>query len=146
MLEATGKKYLNIYLIELNKLCHRSIGMDNLISLDETYRIIEKIKERIPKEYVFRDCGDFNNKEMLRDVFQGAMPSFVNGAYLFTEYSKNCGACLLDKLSDFNTDFSFDSEHSGIISIVNKEITMKILLDFYEEDGHRIDVEFFKKS
>jgi hypothetical protein len=144
--KANGKKYMQEYLAELNVICTRRITEDQLLSLEETYDIIARIKSHISSESTIKEQINFDEKIKLKHVIDEVKNSFGNGLYLFTEYSKMCGVLYLEDIYQFNSDFNFTAEHAGIISLINKEITFKLVLDFYEEQSQQfLEIEVYKK-
>ncbi|MGI6339278.1 MAG: hypothetical protein ACOXZV_07885 [Bacteroidales bacterium] len=130
-----GKSILNSYLEELNLIVRVKLSEKDLIPLEETEHLISRrkqISKSIPQKKVKLK---FEDKARLYG-YLNALESVRNGKIiLFTEYSKYCGALLLNSFNDINYDFSFDDEHSGIVSILSENLNDKLLLDFYEEDG-----------
>lgn len=146
MQKTNAKKYLQQYLAELNAICTQPINEDQLLSLEKTYDIIEQIKSSIPSESFVKEQIEFDQKERIRQVVNESSDFFVNGLYLFTEHSKMCGALYLENIRHFNSDFVFTTEHAGIISLINKEVTYKLLFDFYEEKSTQLmEIEQYKK-
>lgn len=144
--KANAKKYLQQYLAELNGICTQPINENQLLSLEKTYEIIEQIKSSIPSESFVKEQIEFDQKARIRQIVNESSDFFVNGLYLFTEHSKMCGALYLENIRQFNSDFVFTAEHAGIISIINKEITYKLLFDFYEEESVQLlEIEQYKK-
>ena len=143
--KASRKKYVQKYLAELNSICTKPVTEDQLLSLEETYDIIEKTTSHIPSESITKEQINFDQKIRLRHVIDEVKTSFDGGLYLFTEHSKMCGALYLEDIYQFNSDFNFAAEHAGIISLINREITFKLLLDFYEEQSQQfLKIELYK--
>lgn len=140
--KAKGKGLINTYLKELNLLSIRKIEVNDLITLEETKMIIHKRQEigkSIPSEKLVLK---FEDKDRLLSYLSKMAELKKGKIYLFIEYTKNCGALLLNSLKDFNYNFSFSDEHSGIISFLSEDLKDKLVLDFYEDTGqHILEIE-----
>jgi hypothetical protein len=140
--KAKGKSLISIYLKELNLLTRQMVEAKDLITIEDTVRIIHKRKEisnTIPFEKL---TLSFEAKDRLSSYLAKMAEIKKGKVYLFTEYSKNCGALLLNSLNDFNHKFSFNDEHSGIISFLSEDLKDKLVLDFYvENDKYILELE-----
>jgi hypothetical protein len=136
--KAKGKSLMSSYLKELNLLSKLKIKVNDLITFEETEMIIHKrkeISESIPSEKLVLK---FEDKDRLLHYLSKMAELKKGKIYMFTEYSKSCGALLLNSLIDFNYNFAFSDEHSGIISFLSEDLKDKLILDFYEESGQYI--------
>lgn len=133
-----GKQnYLNQYLNELNRLVKIVNLQSHLISLNETDNIhflnnTKWIKLTLP----FSIKGEY-----LSAILPWFAQTAEDGFYIITDFSKDCGALFLENLHNFNFDFGFDDEHSGLIIIIDKDYSKKLLLDFYESDNGYLMME-----
>jgi hypothetical protein len=136
-----GKKYLISYLQELNKIIVNKVSQSDLLSIEETDEIL-KYKFSSNSTTSFKIL--FNNKEDFKKIINKYIEIDNNKYYVFTSYWFDCGALKINILSDFNFDFYFDDEHSGIISFIREDIMQKIILDYYEEgDCKFLDIEIY---
>ena len=59
-------------------------------------------------------------------------------------YTDVCGLVVLKQIRFFNSDFSFNDEHSGLIVLCDVSIVIKLVIDFYEEDSLQVyDLQLF---
>jgi hypothetical protein len=145
-IKVNGRKYLDQYLTEMQNISVKPVTVENLLNLEATYSLIEQLKS-IYFTQVFKEKNHFIEKEWLNGVIADHYESFNDGLYIFTEYSKSCGALLLSSIDNFNFQFSFEAEHAGLITIVNNKITKKLVLDFYEENNQNfLEIELYKRS
>ncbi len=124
-----GKSNLNEYLRELNAITNIDVNQKDLLSIVESDKIVYDNNNDFYKAKIL-----FNDKERLL-LFIGDLLKLRDGkALLSTAYSKDCGLLEVRSLKDFNVNFRFDDEHSGLITIILKDLSNKLLLDFYEEN------------
>lgn len=137
-----GKQFLiNYYDILLKITKYKNENNIKLLSIVETDNIISKIVnlERKRTEKII-----FNNKFKLKNII---MEFFKDKSiiYLCTDISLDCGILVLNSINDFNFDFRFEDEPTGVITLINSNSNLKILLDFYEENHNQfIEIEIFK--
>lgn len=61
--------------------------------------------------------------------------------------SKNYGVYLLLTINEFNSDFYFNDDSSGIFSLVSEKMDNEMILDFYEEDNSEyLEIELYGKQ
>lgn len=135
-----GKKYLSDYLLIMQKI---TSNIDVLCrkSIPETDSIIEKISFLSLKES-FRIVFDDKNK--LKNIVFNKIKQ-LESVYIFTSFSQDCGVIQIPSLKNFNFDFEFSDDLSGIISLVTLDLKSKILLDFYKEDNNEIiEIEIYE--
>jgi len=138
-----GKQYLPVYLTELNKLIKNVVVADDLLSIQDSDNIYSTV---FSDEPIDRFTTSFEKKDRLKILFESIESAESLKYILFTAYSHECGAIRIGSLVNFNVDFDFDDEHSGLIILISNNLLQKILLDFYEEGGERyIDVEIYRK-
>jgi hypothetical protein len=136
-----GRQYLNKYLDILYKLVIDKKKI-NLLNIIDTDNISNKTSNLV---LIFSDKIYFSDKGKLKKIILDNIKNFNEEYYLFTSLSKECGVAELDSLNDFNFNFDFKDEPSGILTLVNYSITNKILLDYYEEDNiEYLEVEIYK--
>ena len=142
-----GKGFLNEYLKELNRLVITTpIHAGNLLSLEETEMIKEKASGVRALES-YKKTIPFEDKEKLRKYLNDLQSIRDNEFYLFTEYSNYCGAASVPGLNYFNWQFEFTAEHAGIISILLKDLSNELILDFYESNNMKLlEIEAFGSS
>lgn len=133
------KRYLQDYLKELNSITNMEVNVGMLESLTED----ERLKGIVSKK-VFKDKILFHDKENLL-LFFGQLLKLKNGkAYIYTTYSKEFGLLKINGLEDFNVNFNFNDEHAGLISIILRDLSNELTLDFYEEeDEYYLEVQSY---
>lgn len=124
-----GKSNLNEYLKELEAITKIDVSQIDLLSIVESDKVVFNGDDKSYKAKIL-----FNDKERLLILFGDLLKLKDGKAFLSTEYSKDCGLLEIDSLKDFNVNFNFNDEHSGLITIVLKDLSNKLLLDFYEEN------------
>lgn len=134
-----GKSNLNEYLKELEAITKINVSQKDLLSIVETDKVIF---DRDDKSYKAKIL--FNDKERLL-IFIGDLFKLKDGkAFLSTAHSKDCGLLEMNSLKDFNVNFNLNDEHSGLITIVLKDLSNKLLLDFYEENEEQyLEIEVY---
>lgn len=125
-----GKNNLDNYLKELNAITNIDVSQKDLLSIVESDKIVyDDDNSKFYKAKIL-----FNDKERLL-LFIGDLLKIRDGkGFLSTTYSNDSGLLEINSLKDFNVNFRFDDEHSGLITIVLKDLSNKLLLDFYEEN------------
>lgn len=128
-----GRQYLESYLKELDAITNKKINEEMLLSLVESDEINSTVFTESRTTLI-----DFHDKEKLL-LLLGDLAKLRNGEiYLYTSYSEDCGMLQLDSLMDFNVNFDFEDEHSGLITITLKDLSNKLILDFYEEGNDQL--------
>lgn len=137
-----GKQYLQSYLGELRNILQISVDAVNLLPIIET----DKLSEIDYSNYLKISFNIlFNEKDKLKEIIFNNCERINKSYFIFTEYSLDCGTLKINKLQDFNFDFSFRSEHSGLISLISEDLSEKIILDFSEENGvEYLEIEIYK--
>jgi hypothetical protein len=135
-----GKQYLNDYLSVLNKLSLIKIENKDLLSIVETDKIIDKASSLLLSNSL---KIEFSNKDELKKEILNIF-NYQDRVYLFTSLSKDCGTVDINLLNEFNFNFNYNDDISGIIILISTLRKKKILLDFYEEDEKKyIEIEFY---
>ena len=135
-----GKQYLNDYLSVLNKLSLIKIENKDLLSIVETDKIIDKASSLL-LSYSIKI--EFSNKVELKKEILNIF-NYQDRVYLFTSLSEDCGTVDINLLNEFNFNFNYNDDISGIIILISTLREKKILLDFYEEDEKKyIEIEFY---
>lgn len=130
----TGKRHMQEYLNELSKLVHRN--KYKVLTLEESDIVFEKIKMHISNKYIWKYAKNiFSNKDKLKKIISEIQYINNSNVYMSLGFSEMCGIVLLDYISLFNVDFSFEDEHSGLIKFYDKELKNCLAIDFYEENG-----------
>ncbi len=128
-----GKKVLPVYLRELNHLVNTEVTEKDLLSIVDTDHIVYKGND---------DCTtflfSFYDKNKLRTIFENLCALEEKQCFLRTIYSVDCGVLALNNILEFNIDFEFQDEHSGLITILSGDLKNKLILDFYEKNDHNI--------
>ncbi len=137
-----GKQHLPLYLAELRRLTNIDDPKKNILSIEETDKILNiKFSNFLKFSHKFF----FDEKIKLKTEIEKYVANDQKH-YLFTSYSEDCGACLINKLSDFNFNFEFDDELFGLVTLVSGDLSMEFLLDFYEENNDKfIELEISLK-
>lgn len=137
-----GKKYLQTYLGELKSILQINVDAVDLLSIVET----DKLNEIDYSNYSKKSFNIlFNEKDKLKEFIFNNCEQINKSYFIFTEYSLDCGTLKISKLQDFNFNFPFKSEHSGLISLIRDDLSEKIILDFSEENGvEYLEVEIYK--
>lgn len=135
-----GKQYLNEYTLIVKKI---TANIQDLCikSILETDKIIDIISNLNLKETFVIPFGD---KEKLQTIIIERL-KLQGTIYLFTSLSKDCGAIEIPSINNFNFNFDFSDDKSGIISLINSDLKRKILLDFYENENNKfIEIEYYE--
>ncbi len=135
-----GKKYLNEYIDVIKRITTLNENEIRILSIVETDNIIEKEKELQLKSSI---KVFFNDKDVLKKFTLDKLNTDDN-IYLFTSFSEDCGALVMDSIDSFNFQFDFKDDPAGIITLINSSLEDKVLFDFYEEKGLKyIEVEHY---
>ena len=106
------------------------------MSLEKTEEIRDQSIGTLSNKSIIKIDLSFEDKSQLKEIIDNL--SGVAGSILvFTDNSNYCGAARIADLSKFNTQFNFEEEHSGIISILSQDLTNNLVIDFYEEIGQQ---------
>lgn len=133
-----GRQYLEEYLESIHKIT--IIKNPKILSIVETDRINNN-QNKLNNSFSIKLL--FDNKSELKNIILKQFKSKDN-VYLFVPLSKDCGAIEMNSIINFNFNFDFTDEPSGIISIISKNLKEKILLDFYEEQEVKyIEFEYY---
>ncbi|WP_343703073.1 hypothetical protein [Chitinophaga sp.] len=137
-----GKRYFKEYNSILEKLQKNGDPKRDLLSIAETDDFIAKSPDfslLISKKLLFPD------KEGLKSLITDNVKCQDQPFYLLNALSRDCGALKLSSLHDFNLDFHFYDDSSGIITLTAVSYKEKILLDFYiENDVQYLEVELYR--
>jgi len=135
-----GKQYLNDYLSVLNKLSLIKIENKDLLSIVETDMIIDKASSLLLSNSLKIDfLNKYEFKKKILNIF-----NYQDRVYLFTSLSKDCGTVEINMLNEFNFNFNYNDDTSGIIILISTSGEKKIILDFYEEAKKKyIEIEFY---
>lgn len=138
-----GKQYLKDYLKELTTIFDVNSAEILILSLEETDYITEQTRSKLNREILAKEVVLFNDKERLLSIYADKCHRLLpNKIYVFTDYSKDCGVAVIDKLTRIKPTFSFDAEHGGLISILSEDLSNELILDFYEEkDEYFLEIE-----
>lgn len=128
-----GKRYLSIYINDLGKLIKDNLDENSIMSIVDTDNIVKTFAGRkIYKEKIL-----FEDKDRLFILLNGIANIEKEGFYVFLSKSMHCGALNISSLHAFNYEFEYTDEDAGIISFINHNLDLKILLDFYQESENR---------
>ena len=126
-----GKQYLNEYFKELKALTNNEVYESDILSISETDNIPNlSISSKPSSKYNI----EFQEKNKLLTLIDEVIQLKDGECFLFSSYSKDCGAMKLCSLANFNVNFNFDDEHSGIITIISADFSNQIIFDFFIEN------------
>ena len=133
-----GKQFLDTYKKELSNLINPEISDYEFLSLVETDKLyLKEINDGITIKKI-----DFDNKiDILDKLLKSFSENKCENYFILTSYYKDCGAVVIKSLNNFNIGFDFNAEHSGLIEIFDSILENKILMDYYEENDKKIDIE-----
>ena len=137
-----GKELIPLIKTELENITSSS----KLVTLEESDEIIERVKTIQYNNLVNFKINSliFTNKIPLKCVFDLIAKVDFQHIYISLGYSEYCGLAETPSINSFNTDFSFNAEHTGLIVLYSSDIQNKLLLDFYEEAGGKfLDIEVY---
>jgi len=137
------KVNLKPYLQELNCFTLKPKSETDLISLDETKKIIERSKS-IRKTERNKITIPFKEKqsEHFNNYIQRLQDANSSGIYLWIERANNCGTTLLGSLSEVNWNFEFLCNNNAILILITSDCRDEVLFDFYKEDDKELlDIE-----
>lgn len=139
--KAYGKIYKPAHLAELTALIKAPIQDECFMSVEETDTLMNTRQAYTSK---LKKTTSFDDKHVLCAVIN-RIANYHDGRVLFfSDYSEYCGMYTLDSISNFNYDFNFDDEHSGLVSLQTHDNANRLVIDFYEEDDeYWLDTEVF---
>jgi hypothetical protein len=130
------KQHLAAYLKELEDIFNVNSNEVTILSLEETDSINEQSRDKLNNKISSKKIVPFDDKEnFLKFYIDNCLRLQPGKVYAFTDYSKDCGAAVLNDLKCLNPIFAFNAEHTGIISILSQDLANKLILDFYEENN-----------
>ncbi|KAA0989160.1 hypothetical protein [Dyadobacter aurulentus] len=136
-----GKELMPEYESELRSLLISPVF--DILTLEETDAITERIRQR--------DLGR-NEKKILRIPFQdkSALKRFClaiekndsSKVFISLGYTEFCGIASVNDIRQFNPEFSYQDEHSGLIVLYSEDLNNRLIIDFYaENDLYFYDME-----
>lgn len=130
------QQHLATYLKELKAVFNVNSNEVTILNLEETDSIGEQSSGKINNNIASKKIIPFDHKEnFLRFYIDNCSRLQPGNVYVFTDYSKDCGAAVFNSLKCLNPIFAFNAEHAGIISILSQDLANKLILDFYEENN-----------
>lgn len=137
-----GKQKISNYLIELNNILKINVSTNNLLSLEETDFVLLNLYKL---EFFFKKTILLEHKTEFENVVVNNISQSEYGYFVFISDVLQCGTIRISSIDHFNFNFGYDDLGSGIISIVREDLSEKIILDFYEENGTKyIDIELYR--
>lgn len=133
------------YLEKISKLIVGSV-YENRVSEKSFF---EKISlARIDRSFSFKKKIKFKNKTYLKNIISALSESGSGEkVYLLTNESKNCGAYILSSINEFNSDFNFSDDESGIFSLVSEDFNSEMILDFYiDQNIEYMEIELYGEN
>lgn len=134
--------WLRPYLTELSGLVGRNVGADELLPIEETMLLREKLK-LIPKEQVVRSIFSFKDRKSRAFAKMIEQLQVLNGSpvVLWPPKANDCGLLPLPSLMDINFGFSFDLISDELLFIATRDGCDSMLLDFSEEEDESQSLE-----
>jgi hypothetical protein len=125
---------IKAYLSQLKALTNQDVTEEDLLSLDVVEDIREKSKGLIekPKRKLvipFEEKKEVRFQRFVQNLNQ-LNPSPV---YIWTESTNSCGLFEIPSIAKFNFDFEYSVNREGIIVLLTKDFTDKMVLDFGED-------------
>lgn len=130
-----GKLYLKQYLVEINQFSQRVVE-DDLLSLEETINL-SNISFTEPKKIL-----SFDEIHKAKNFIEYFIQTISNEkSYLFTSYTKYCGASLII-LYDFLKNFEkVKNLKSSIASILSFDKKNEMLIEFLDDSNSLLMIE-----
>ncbi|HEX9447681.1 MAG TPA: hypothetical protein VF920_06860 [Dongiaceae bacterium] len=127
----------------LDELCQLVIGpVDPARVMDlakaEAYRTLRQAGWRATLTVPFAT----KNSDQTRDLIHRLHALNAEPALIWTHRSNIHGPYEIASILELNLDFAFDVNREEIISIVSRSGSDKIILDFYESDQGKQELEF----
>jgi len=142
--KAIGKTFIDKYFRELNTVSNKEINSDDLLSIEDTYQYIDSISNIRKLNHYKSEPFEFHDKNRLTDFFIDIINKKNGKAILITKYSEYCGALPLNGLQDFNFNFPYNAEHSGLITLILEDLSNELILDFWDDQGQKlIEIETY---
>lgn len=132
-----GRTNLPKYIEELNNLLDTAKGNYQLLNLKNTDKVLQRAYQINNPKKTFQ-LKFYEKDKFLQECFTKCSKKPPDKAYFYIDFSKDCGITFIDSLLMIKTDFSFSSEHAGIIVIISEDLNNKIVLDYYEENEDSI--------
>lgn len=136
-----GKELMAEYQSELRRLLKSSVF--DLLSLEETDAISERVKQNDLEKNERKILHiPFYEKEVLRSVLETIKKIDSSKIFVSLGYTEFCGIASIRNIGQFNPDFSYEDEHSGLIVLYSEDLNNRLIIDFYDEnDQHFYDLE-----
>jgi len=136
------KVNLKDHLAELSYFNRNPVTEASLLSIEETKKIMNiKISDQA---VTTRFTIPFKDKNLKRfslfiDLLYKQNPGPM---FIWTKFSEICGCVKINSIKEFNFQFPFSASSHGIVTIITKNITDKIVFDYYldEEDKEMLEV------
>ncbi len=127
------------HLSALTQYAGRPITRADLLSVEETSRIREQLRSRpegprAKRRFSFEDRAGPVFVRLL-NALHAASPGAVQ---VWIKTTSDCGLLVLHSLKDFNLEFAFEADPNGVVTLRTSDLENELLLDYYEEDGHRL--------
>lgn len=126
---------LSMFSLELCKLVmnHKFTVVD----FDKSEKIQKLISQNLKnsqKKCLTFFSTPFHSKELLETVLSCINQVNKDCVYIGIGLSEQCGYARLDSIMDFNTQFNYLDESTGIINFYSCDIENELIIDFYDED------------
>ena len=133
------KKYMEEYRNRLKMFVKSPLNDDDFLPLD----FKDNLMNAIYHEMVFYKATiDFNRLDWYKDRLRPLISNlWDNTFFLSEELSEYCGCYKLSSLNDLNWTFPF-YPNGGWLGLISYDVTMHIVLSWYEEDDlQKLDIE-----
>lgn len=101
---------------------------------EEIRKLTSQNFKKSPKNCLTFPSTPFHSKELLKNVLSCINQVNKDCVYIGIGLSEQCGYARLDSIMDFNTQFNYLDESTGIINLYSSDIENELIIDFYEED------------
>lgn len=131
------KRNLQSHLSQLSQLTHREVTADDLLPLDVTHTIQEQSKRLLNSsshkkfKIGFTEKLDAHFATFVRNL--QALNS--NPIYIWIEHTNECGLLEISSIVEFNFKFEYTVISQGIISLLTKDMSDNMVLDFFEDSS-----------
>lgn len=144
------KRNIQSHLSQLSHLTNREVTEGDLLPLETTHSIREQSKRLLNSSSLHKFKIRFPEK------LDGRFTTFVRNlhalnsspVYIWIEHTNTCGLLEIGSIAEFNFKFEYSVSPQGIISLLTKDMTDNMVLDFFEDSSHEqlIEIELVGRS
>jgi len=140
--------YINDYIKRLNLLTTKNIYRENLLSLDNTWRILEQSKILLKSKFNSKFLISFEEKESnsFKKYITNILQKNNSIVYVWIKNTEQCGYLHPVSFDDINWSYPFDFDPNGIVTFTTIDFKNKLSLDnFFDEKEmkNKIEIEVF---